>query len=233
MEENKYELTDETIEWKGHILHRIKALKDFRCNGFSITTGQLGGFIESESNLSQEGNCWVNYNASIYGDAKVYENAILLDDSFAHDNARIHGNAIIHDEARIYDNAEIYDCAEIFGNAQVYGSSKVYGTSRLYQGFSNSHVNIGETTKPQSVTIEETTEKDETNVLKETNFYYVDIYIVNVDLGCEKIDSIMIETDIQDKDYLSFLIKKKHNWLDIPTSLRFIDIKCETYFKNK
>ena len=28
MEEKKYELTDETIEWKGHILHRIKALKE-------------------------------------------------------------------------------------------------------------------------------------------------------------------------------------------------------------
>lgn len=51
--EKKYELTNETIEFNGHILHRIKALKDFAYKKFK--KGDLGGFIESENNLSQEG----------------------------------------------------------------------------------------------------------------------------------------------------------------------------------
>ena len=44
MTTKKYELTEETLEWKGHILHRIKALRDFG----NIKAGQLGGWIEKE-----------------------------------------------------------------------------------------------------------------------------------------------------------------------------------------
>lgn len=39
MKENKhYELTDETIEFDGHILHRIRCTEEFR----SVTKGTLG-----------------------------------------------------------------------------------------------------------------------------------------------------------------------------------------------
>lgn len=61
----KYELTDETIEVYGTALHRIKALKDFG----NVKTGELGGYVESERNLSQEGNCWVYGNAEVCGKA--------------------------------------------------------------------------------------------------------------------------------------------------------------------
>ena len=40
----KYELTSEVIEYKGHTLHRIKALKNFG----SVKEGQFGGWIENE-----------------------------------------------------------------------------------------------------------------------------------------------------------------------------------------
>jgi hypothetical protein len=53
MEEKKYELTDETMEIDGHILHRIRALKNI---GETINVGDLGGFVENEENLSHEGN---------------------------------------------------------------------------------------------------------------------------------------------------------------------------------
>lgn len=61
----KYELTDETIEVYGTALHRIKALKDFG----NVKKGELGGYVESEHNLSQEGNCWVCGNAEVCGNA--------------------------------------------------------------------------------------------------------------------------------------------------------------------
>ena len=61
----KYELTDETIIYNGRKLYRIRALKDFA----NIKKGDLGGYIESEYNLSQNGNGW------IYDNAKVYDHA--------------------------------------------------------------------------------------------------------------------------------------------------------------
>jgi hypothetical protein len=72
----KYELTGETKEtFDGTTLHRIEALKDFVCQGFQVRKGDLGGWIESESNLAQEGNCWV------FGDARVSEKAWVSGDA--------------------------------------------------------------------------------------------------------------------------------------------------------
>lgn len=48
----KYKLTEETLEFNGRTLYRIEALKNF---GF-VRTGDKGGWIESENNLSQAGN---------------------------------------------------------------------------------------------------------------------------------------------------------------------------------
>lgn len=59
---DKYELTSETLQYAGHTLHRIKALRDFGI----INTGELGGWIESEENLSQAGNAWVFDNAKVF-----------------------------------------------------------------------------------------------------------------------------------------------------------------------
>lgn len=67
----KYELTDETIDVSGTTLHRIKALKDFG----NVKKGELGGYVESEYNLSQIGNCWVYGNARVCGDAELCGNA--------------------------------------------------------------------------------------------------------------------------------------------------------------
>ena len=73
----KYELTDETKEFDGKILYRIRALIDFGL----VKAGDFGGWIEKEENLSQEGRCWAYDNASVFGnanicgDAKVFGNA--------------------------------------------------------------------------------------------------------------------------------------------------------------
>ena len=63
----KYELTSETKIVFGHILYRIKALSSF---GY-VSAGDLGGFLESEKNLSQNGNAWVSGDARVYGNAEV------------------------------------------------------------------------------------------------------------------------------------------------------------------
>ena len=58
----KYELTSETKIVFGHILYRIKALSSFGC----VSAGDLGGFLESEKNLSQNGNARVSGAAIIF-----------------------------------------------------------------------------------------------------------------------------------------------------------------------
>ena len=57
----KYEFTGETRNWVGRTLHRIRAVRDFG----DVKAGDLGGWSETESNLSNDGNAWV------YGDARV------------------------------------------------------------------------------------------------------------------------------------------------------------------
>ena len=91
--EKKYILTSETKEVNNHILHRIKALKDFG----DVKKGDLGGWLENESNLSQEGNCWVSENAAVYGAAWV------SDDAQVHGNARVYGTAWIVGDASIHN----------------------------------------------------------------------------------------------------------------------------------
>ena len=88
----KYEFTGATKNIDGHILHQIRALIDFG----NVAVGDLGGGIESEKNLSQEGNCWVYDNATVCGDARIYG------------NARIRGNAEVYGDTRVCGTQDIF-----------------------------------------------------------------------------------------------------------------------------
>lgn len=59
----KFELTSEFItNIFGTKLFRIKALIEFG----NVKAGELGGFVEKEENLSQDGNAWVYDSARVY-----------------------------------------------------------------------------------------------------------------------------------------------------------------------
>ena len=119
--EKKYEFTNFSIMYEGHRLHRIRLLRD--CGGF--IKGALGGFIESESNLSHDGDCWVADFAYVYGDAKVSGDAKVFGNARIFDNAWIGGNPLIADSAKVYGRAKVYEYAKILGNAQIFGASFV------------------------------------------------------------------------------------------------------------
>jgi len=72
----KYELTDET---NGSGLRRIRALRDIPRYG--VNEGDLGGWVESEGNLTQEGDCWVSDDARVFGNARVCGNAHVFDNA--------------------------------------------------------------------------------------------------------------------------------------------------------
>ena len=58
----KYALVmDQQIRVWDATLYRIRALKDFG----HVRAGTLGGFVASERNLSQDGNCWVADDAQV------------------------------------------------------------------------------------------------------------------------------------------------------------------------
>ena len=78
----KFEFTGETKIWFGHTLHRIRAIKKIKLDMFTtVKPGDLGGWLEKESNLSQDGNAWVYGNAWVSDDARVYGNARVSDDA--------------------------------------------------------------------------------------------------------------------------------------------------------
>jgi predicted acyltransferase (DUF342 family) len=110
----KYELTGETVKTgSGKILHRIRALKEFIVIGYRVSKGELGGYVESEKNLSQEGNCWITGNARVYGNARVSENSLVFGDVLFYGNAKISGDAEAFGNARIHGHAQISGSAEV------------------------------------------------------------------------------------------------------------------------
>ena len=127
----KYKLTSETTGCDGFILYRIEALMDFS----DVKTGDKGGFVQSENNLSQLGNAWVYGNAkvcgkaevrgdaNVCGNAEVYNYAEVFENAEVYDNAKVYGNAKVYENAEVYDNAEVFDYAEVRGDAKVYKNS--------------------------------------------------------------------------------------------------------------
>ena len=151
-QEKKYELTEEMrASPTGEVLHRIRALRTFG----GVVAGTLGGWIQSEKNLSQEGTAWVCQNAQVTGDAIVSGNALVCGDAYVADAAEITGDAnvsgltmvfgyakisekaMVLGEARVFGRAQILEGAHIFGeavvsaNAVVGGITKVCGNARL------------------------------------------------------------------------------------------------------
>ena len=102
----KYELTDETKEYGGHSLHRIRALRDIPLiTGVTLRSGSLGGWVENVLNLSFIGNCWVHNDSMVMGDARVSDNALVLHDSIVYDCATIKGSAKIQGKSTINRHA--------------------------------------------------------------------------------------------------------------------------------
>ena len=88
----RWEFTGETKIHFGITLRRIRAAVEFKLKcGIVIAKGELGGWIEKESNLY--GNAWVSGNAMVYGDARVCGNARVCGDAEVFGNARVSGDA--------------------------------------------------------------------------------------------------------------------------------------------
>ena len=127
MANKKFELTSETINLLGITLFRIKALVDFG----NVKSGDLGGFVEKEENLSMYGDAWVYGNARVCGDSLVCGNARVYGDSLVCGNARVCGDSLVCGNARVCGDSLVCGDAWVYGNARVCGDSLVCGNARV------------------------------------------------------------------------------------------------------
>lgn len=135
----KYELTNRTLEFflgdTVITLYQIRALRDIKPGQreeynsdfkyLSIKAGDLGGYIQSTDNLSQDGECWVD------GNAKVYENAKIVGNSLVSDQAEVFGKAFVCGTSCIKDEAKVYEFALVEGNTSIGGKVKIHGKAEI------------------------------------------------------------------------------------------------------
>lgn len=134
MKTKKYKIRkDLSYTFDGHKLYRIEALKDFG----DVKKGSIGGFIENEKNLSQEGNCWIYLDGKVYNNANVFGNAVIdghaqvCDNAIVFDKAQVRGYSKVKNNARVFNNARMEDCSIVKDNAQVYGNSLLLDNAQV------------------------------------------------------------------------------------------------------
>lgn len=149
----KYTLIeDDVIQIQGITLKRIKALRDINfvktnknesfC--FEVGAGDLGGYIESEENLSQEGDAWIGEGAAAFGDARVKDSALVMgtvelegevsgNAFFRADNKKTESSNIssVDRDVKICDNAFIH-VGEIEATGKTYLFGNAYLTGAIY-----------------------------------------------------------------------------------------------------
>ena len=121
----KYEFTGETKTVNSLLrtvtYRRIRAKVAFGI----VEAGEVGGWIEKEENLSDDGDAWVFGSAEVSGDAKVY------DDAWVSGNAKVSGNANVFGNAKVYGDAWVFGSAEVYGDAKVYDDAWVSGNAKV------------------------------------------------------------------------------------------------------
>lgn len=134
MEEKKYRLTTNTKKICGHTVYQIQALKTFA----DVDEGELGGYVETEGNLSHNFECWVYDNSIVMGKARVEGEATIAGESLVIGNSYVSGNAYVHDSV-IRDNAVMLDDSAIFSsiicdNAMMKGYAQAIGNAIIGKG---------------------------------------------------------------------------------------------------
>ena len=100
MANRKFELlADQSIEWIGGKLFRIRAL--ISIERFGVKPGDTGGYVEKAENVSKDGDAWVSGDAQVYGDAQVHGDAQVSGNAWVSGNARVSGDAQVYGDARV------------------------------------------------------------------------------------------------------------------------------------
>lgn len=135
MSTKKYEILDNSYITKdGFTVYQIKALVDIPSNvTVPIKAGTLGGFIQSEDHLSQDGNCWVYYaptqSGAVWG--LVYDKARVQDNAVIFPNGIVRGSAIIKDNAVIGGGESTVEGDAVIGGFTKMGAPTTVATGNF------------------------------------------------------------------------------------------------------
>jgi len=127
IQNSKYEIIKPGIEYNDRILYRIRAKKDF---GY-VCAGNLGGWIENEYNLDEDGWCWIFKEAKVFGNARVIGNALVYDRALVYGEAKIMDDSLVEDEAKVFGNAKVMGHANIKGYSSVYDNAIISGEAQV------------------------------------------------------------------------------------------------------
>ena len=182
----KYTITENTKTIGDTILHQIKSLQSFS----DVSAGDLGGWIESEANLSQNNEAW------IYEDSCVYEHAY------------VYGNAKVTKCSCVYGHAHIYDDA-IIKNSDICGNAQIFGDACIIKSEIDGHVQVFDNTLLDSsqvhdyaiisglASLNETTVSS-TAVLRSESLMIIDHAYITGDALIEKTNDYLIMVPIPD-----------------------------------
>ena len=134
MANEKYEITDIAHE-QYPFLHRIRALRDI---GEEVKAGDLGGFVESETNLSfeKDDDTWIFNNAIVAGEAvadkgaQLRQNAIVCGCAYVSNGSVMSGHSRAEDDAYL-NGAAMLENATASGNAMILRESRLGGAPVL------------------------------------------------------------------------------------------------------
>lgn len=101
MKNEKYEiLIHERKVVNGHVLHRIRALRDFPL--FGVSKGDLGGWVENENNLDIYDDSWIDQ------EARVMDTSYVCQTAFVSGNAQVEGDVFVGGDSRINGDACVF-----------------------------------------------------------------------------------------------------------------------------
>lgn len=173
----KYVFTKDTIVHEGVVLHRIKAIRDI---GTMAEKGTLGGYIEKESNLSQEDDCWVDRDSKVLGNVQIQNYVRIY-------NSTIHGSICIKDGTLIMNSV-------INGDGTIDGSGCIE-QSNIAGCFTIKNSNINHVTCSAKCVIIIHSNIDNSS-LSYSTINNSKIEYSNVGENVDIIDSIIYNTDI-------------------------------------
>ncbi len=133
MSKKKYTLLkDDFIKLKnGTKLYRIMALRDILSDRLIVVSGQKGGYIESERNLSHNGDAWICDGCIVRDSAFVCMDALIKGKSEIWGEAYVSGKVTIS-HSLVRDNIVVSDDCSL-DNCVLSGEKHILGI-RSYEG---------------------------------------------------------------------------------------------------
>ena len=129
---NKYTLKPDIRNGKN--VFRVVALRDIKA--YNVKAGDVGGFVDSEANLTHFGNCWIKDNAYASESSRVMGDSLICDNVLLYENTQIRGNAICMENATICGNVVVDKCSMVKGHCNISGDCVITDYSTV-EGWAN------------------------------------------------------------------------------------------------